>query len=326
MDRLLYNLECFLKKQISRRGFLRYSLGVLALFVSENRFLKLLFAKQGNSTGRPVRKIRTKCDLAVGEDQDPYRNTVKVIEALGGMELFVKSGDVVVVKPNMGWDRSPAQAANTDPGVVAALVDLAYKAGAKRVNVFDIPCNDEKRCHESSGIAKAAKDKGAYVYFADQWNVVKANFPAPSPMEGWPVLRDAIVCDTFINVPVLKHHGLTGMTLSIKNLMGVCGGKRGIMHVDIGKKLIDLAGFINPELNVIDATRVLTRNGPSGGNLGDVITLNKVIASTDPVLADSYACFLMQKDPLSISYLAEAAARNFGTVDIGKANVFAVPS
>jgi uncharacterized protein (DUF362 family) len=226
------------------------------------------------------------------------------------MDKFVKKGAVVVVKPNIGWDRTPEQAANTNPAVVAALVELSYKAGAKRVNVFDVPCNDARRCYENSGIQQAAKDKGAQVYFADSWNVVKAKFPYASPLEGWTILRDAVVCDTFINVPVLKHHGLTGLTLSMKNLMGVCTGMRGLIHMGIGEKLVDLTDFVKPELTVIDATRVLMRNGR-----------DTVFAATDPVLADAFACQFVDRDPLSVTYLQEAAKRHLGQIDVGRARI-----
>ena len=224
----------------------------------------------------------------------------------------------------MAWDRSPRQAANTDPKVVAALVELCYQAGAKRVNVFDIPCNDDRRVYEHSGIEAAAKEKKAYVYFADHWNVVKAKFAYNSSMEGWPVLRDAVVCDTFINVPVLKHHGYTKATLSMKNLMGVCSGKRGLMHLDIGSKLVDLTDYISPDLTVIDATRVLMRNGPSGGNEADVEVYNTVIAATDPTLADVYACSLVNLNPADIPYLKVAMDRGFGRSDLTQADVLAV--
>jgi len=324
MERLFYRLECFLKKQISRRKFLKFCLGGLLVFISQNQFLKFAFAKTEESTGRKKVQVKGKHDLVVAEGASPYQNTVKAVEALGGMNLFVKKGGVVVVKPNMGWDRAPEQAANTNPEVVAALVELAYKAGAKRVNVFDVCCNDEQRSYANSGVEKAAKDKGAYVYFPDHWNVVKAKFSYPSGMAGWPILRDAVVCDTFINVPVLKHHSLAGLTISMKNLMGVCSGKRGLMHFDLGAKLTDLTEFISPDLTVIDATRALLRNGPTGGNLADVEVMNKVIASTDPVLADAYAATLMKKDPLSIEYIKLAAERGLGSLDLTKANIFPI--
>lgn len=322
MDKFFYRLEQLLKAQISRTGFLKICLGGLLYFISQNLFLKTAFAKATPSTGRPQKTSRgTKHDLAVVEGKDPYENTVKVIGALGGMGLFVKKDSVVVIKPNMAWDRTPELAANTNPQVVAALVDLCLKAGAKKVKVFDVPCNDDRLVYEHSGIEAAAKEHGADVFFANHWNVVSAHFPYASSMEKWPILRDAVFCDTFINVPVLKHHGLTELTLGIKNLMGVCSGNRGLMHFGIAKKLVDITDFINPDLTVIDATRVLLRHGPTGGNPADVEAFNKVLASTDPVLADSYAATLMNKDPLKISYIAEAAKRKLGNPDITKADI-----
>jgi len=231
---------------------------------------------------------------------------------------------VTATKPNIGWDRSPEQAGNTNPYVVGALVDMCFKAGAKRVNIFDNTCNDSKRCYENSGIEKIAKEKGANVYFVDDWNVVKAKFSYKSPMEGWPIYRDALECDTFINVPVLKHHGLTGLTLSMKNLMGICSGNRGLIHFDIGAKLAHLTDFIKPDLTVIDAYRVLKRNGPTGGDLADVFDMKTIIAGTDPVLCDAYAAKLMDKDPLSISGISQGVKYNIGSADIAKADVLII--
>jgi uncharacterized protein (DUF362 family) len=321
MDRFFYNLECFLKKSISRKRFLQFLFGGIVYFIAENRLLKAAFAKTTASDGRPKKNIKGSYDLVMAEGPDPYKNTVEAVEKMGGMGRFVKKGDIVVVKPNIAWDRVPAQAGNTDPTVVAALVDMAYKAGAKRVNVFDIPCNNERLTYENSGIEKAAREHGARVYYADTWNVANAHFSYTSPMEGWPILKDAIDCDVFINVPVLKHHGLTKLTLSMKNLMGVCAGTRGLIHMDIGRKLADLTDFISPDLTVIDATRVLLRHGPQGGSLEDVEKMDKVIVATDPVLADAFACTLVNTDPMSIGYIKIAADRKQGSADIGAANV-----
>ncbi|HOY10253.1 MAG TPA: DUF362 domain-containing protein [Candidatus Omnitrophota bacterium] len=324
MEKFLYNLETFLKTQMNRKGFLKVCCAVLLAFITGNQLLKAAFAKSEDSSGRPKKGLKGLHDIVAVKGGDPYQNTVKAVEQMGGIGRFVKKGDVVVVKPNMAWDRTPRQAANTDPMVVAALVELCYKAGAKRVNVFDIPCNEDRPVYEHSGIAAAAKEKGAFVYFADHWNVVKAKFSYNSSMEGWPVLRDAVVCDTFINVPVLKHHGYTKLTLSMKNLMGVCSGKRGLIHLDIGTKLVDMTDFINPDLTVIDATRVLLRNGPSGGNESDVQAFNTVIAATDPTLADVYACSLVKIDPAEIPYLKAAMARGVGRSDLTQADVLEV--
>ena len=316
--------EKFTLKKMTRKGFLKLCGIGIGSMVLNNALFKIALGKDEVSAGRQVKRIKALHDLAVVKGEDPYAITVKAVEALGGMEKFVKKNSTVLIKPNIGWDRSPEQAGNTNPYVVAALVDMCFKAGAKRVNVFDRTCNDAKRCYENSGIEKAAKEKGANVYFPDDWNIVKANFNYKSPMEGWPVYRDALECDTFINVPVLKHHGLTGLTLSMKNLMGICSGQRGLIHFDIGTKLAHLTDFIKPDLNVIDAYRVLLRNGPTGGDLADVMTMKTIIAGADPVLCDSYAAKLMEKDPLSISYINQGVKLGLGSADIDKADILKI--
>jgi uncharacterized protein (DUF362 family) len=312
-------------KKMTRAEFLKFAVSTLAIFP----FLGRLSGTAGASppaafNGRPYKGIKGDYDLVVARGKDPYARTVKAVESMGGMSKFVKSGSTVLVKPNIGWDRSPDQAGNTDPEVVAALVDMAYKAGAKRVNVFDVTCNEARRCYASSGIEAAASKRGAKVYFPDEWESVKASFGRSSAMEGWPILKDAIECDTFINVPVLKHHGLTRLTLSMKNLMGVCGGNRGLMHVNIGPKLVDLAQFINPDLTVIDASRVLMRNGPTGGNLADVKAYDTVIAATDPTLADAYAARLVDVDPMDVPYIKSAVKMKYGSADITNARTLNV--
>jgi len=321
MEQFFYGLEGYLKTKISRNTFLKIILGGITCFIANSSFLKLVFAKTGESHGRKKREISTNYDLVLAEDDNPYENTVKAVNEMGGMGQFVKKGDTVVVKPNMAWDRNVEQAANTNPGVVTALVDMAYNAGAKKVKIFDSPCNDEKRCHENSGIAQAAREKGAKVSFVNHWDVVKCRFSYKSSMEGWPVLREAIDCDVFINVPVLKNHSLATLTLSMKNLMGICSGQRGFIHTGIGEKLVDLTDFMKVDLTVIDATRYLHRHGPSGGDLRDVVKLDKVIVSTDSTLADTFAANLVEVDPLKLPNLKEAYRRNFGITDLSKARI-----
>ncbi|MFA4982417.1 MAG: DUF362 domain-containing protein [Candidatus Omnitrophota bacterium] len=315
-------MESFLNRKVSRKSFIKIALAFLALLPFAGLLNKETAAAADSAkfNGRPRKGIKGDYDLVIAKGDDPYLLTVKAVEAMGGMERFVRKNSVVVVKPNIGWDRTPEQAANTNPLVVAALVELSFKAGAKKVKVFDVTCNDARRCYANSGIEKAAKEKGADVFFTDDWDTIAARFDYDSPMEKWPMIRDAVECDTFINCPVLKHHGLAGLTLSMKNLMGVCGGNRGLIHRDIGEKLVDLAYFMNPDLNIIDAYRVLLRNGPTGGNLKDVMPARTVIASTDTTLADTYACTIVNTDPLSIPNIAVAAERKFGSIDIEKAS------
>lgn len=309
--------------KMTRKMFLQMSLAGLTALISGASFIKNLFAAPAPSgfNGRPKKAFNTAYDLVAVKGNDPYALTVKAVQELGGMDRFVGKDSVVLIKPNIGWDRNPDQAGNTNPQVIAALIDMSYAAGAKRVNIFDITCNDPQRCYSNSGIERIAKDKGAYIYFPDEWKVVNARFGYESPMEGWPILKDALECDTFINVPVLKHHSLTRLTLSMKNLMGVCGGNRGVIHQGIARKLVDLTSFLNPDLTIIDAFKVLVRNGPSGGDLNDVADMNTVLAATDPTLADTYACKLAGVDPMDVSYLSNAIERKIGNADLASARI-----
>jgi uncharacterized protein (DUF362 family) len=303
---------------ISRRAFIKLlGLGAAGLFLT-NFFARMGLAQvgKGQFNGRPARKIKTDHDLVVVKGDSPAAITRKAVETLGGMSKFVKPGAIVVVKPNIGWDRTPEQAANTNPEVVAAVVEMCFEAGAKRVNVFDNTCASQERCYENSGIRKAALAKGAKVYYVNQWDVIKAQFPFSSSMEGFPIFRDAVECDTFINVPVLKHHGSTRLTLGMKNLMGVCGGNRGLMHIALGPKIFDVARFINPELTIIDAYRYMVRNGPNGGDLKDVQLRKTVIASADILLADVYASRFVDVDPNAVSYIAKAIEAGLGSAQV----------
>lgn len=315
-------LKWFFDMPLSRKGFLKITGTLLGWAFIGGGMPKRAFARAEKTLGpRPGRKASTLVDLAVIKGPDPAINTRKAVETLGGIQRFVRKGDVVVIKPNIGWDRTPEQAANTNPAVVAELVRMCREAGAKMVKVFDNTCNDARRCYENSGIAAAARSAGGIVFYTDDWRYLPGRFPAGSLMQDWPIFKDAVECDCFINVPIAKNHGLTGLTLSMKNLMGVCGGSRGKMHQQIDRKLTEVTAFIKPDLTVIDATRILMRHGPTGGNLSDVEERRTIIASADPVLADARAAMLFGIAPEDVGYVVAGAAAGLGSKDLKKARI-----
>ncbi len=165
------------KRKISRKDFIKFSISFIAIATFLKGAAGSLFSQEFSFNGRKKKAIKTNHDLVVAEGSSPYAMTVSVIEAMGGMGCFVARGSVVVVKPNIGWDRTPEQAANTNPEVVAALIDLCFKAGAKQVKVFDVTCNEARRCYANSGIQEAAQAHGAQVFFANTWDTVNAPFP-----------------------------------------------------------------------------------------------------------------------------------------------------
>jgi uncharacterized protein (DUF362 family) len=253
-----------------------------------------------------------------------YALVAQVLEPLGTIGKFVSTGDRVVIKPNMAWDRNPAQAANTHPQVVKALVELSLDAGAKEVKVFDRTCNEERRCYVNSGIQnamKTIKDKRLKYFHPDSRKFVPVNIKRGKAVRQLDIYKDALEADTYINVPVAKHHSLSRLTLGLKNSMGVLGGNRGQMHQNLGQKLADLATVVRPKLTVIDATRILLRNGPQGGDIDDVKILDTIVASADPVACDAYATTLFDLQPKDISSTVAAYKLGLGEMDLAKMRI-----
>jgi uncharacterized protein (DUF362 family) len=244
---------------------------------------------------------------------DPAALVRRAVDALGGMKRFVSRGDIVVVKPNIGWDRTPIHAANTNPAVVAEVVRLAYDAGAKRVVVTDASCNEPNRCFQRSGIWKAAYDVGADVVLpaAHRFRGMRLKGEV---LDDWPVFTPLVNADKVINVPIAKHHNLARYTGAMKNWYGSLGGRRNRLHQNIDVSIADLAQFIQPTLTIVDANRVLMRNGPQGGNVADAKDMHTVIASIDQVAADAYACRLIGRTADEIPYLKMGHDRGLGTM------------
>jgi uncharacterized protein (DUF362 family) len=257
-------------------------------------------------------------EMAVIRGNAPRLLVRAALQQLGGMGRFVARGDIVVIKPNMSWDRLPEQAANTNPEVVAEVVRLCREAGAGSVIVTDVSINEPRRCFERSGIATAARAAGADVILPEERRFREVNLDG-TVLNSWPVLGPFLEADKVINIPIAKHHSLTGASLGMKNLYGILGGPRQRLHQLIDESLVDLACFLRPTLTIIDAYRVLLRNGPGGGSLADVIAANTLIAGTDPVAVDAYAAKTWwELDASSLRYLRLAADRGLGAWDLAK--------
>ena len=245
----------------------------------------------------------------------------KAMEMLGGIERFVKKGQVVVVKPNIGWDRRPEQAANTDPHLVAEVVRLCLKAGASKVKVFDRTCNNARRCYRNSGIEKEAEAAGADVKHIFMKRFQAVSIPEGKAIKSWEFYKDALSADVFINLPVAKHHSMSQVSLSLKNMMGVLGGERGELHQNFAEKIVDINTVIKPQLTILDATRVLMRNGPQGGNLADVKQMSTLVAGIDPVAIDAFGATLFDRKPNELAFLQKAFDRGLGEIDLKKVKI-----
>ena len=253
--------------------------------------------------------------LTVVQGGEPRALVQRALEDLGGIRRFVSRQDVVVLKPNIAWDRTPEQAANTNPEVVAEVVRQCWQAGAKRVIVTDVSCNEPRRCFQRSGIQAAARAEGAEVILPDP-ELFRDVDMGGVMLKTWSVFSPFLDADKVINLPIAKHHGLVGVTLGMKNWYGILGGQRNRLHQQIHQSLVDLANFMLPTVTLLDGYRILIRNGPTGGNLEDVVLKKTMVAGTDPVALDAWAAKAWWNlDPEHLPYLQMAAARGLGTVD-----------
>lgn len=260
-------------------------------------------------------------DLAVISGDSPQVLVQRALQKLGGIQRFISRADVVIVKPNIAWDRTPEQAANTNPEVVAEMVRQCWSAGAKKIIVTDVSCNDPRRCFQRSGIADAARAEGAEVLLPDPARFREVNLGGDL-LQDWPVYQPFLEADKIINLPIAKHHSLTGTTLGMKNWYGILGGQRHRLHQHIHESLVDLADFVRPTLTLMDSYRVLVRNGPTGGNLEDVLLKKTVVAGTDPVALDAcVAKAYWNLDPPALPYLKMAEQRGLGSLQFEKLRI-----
>ncbi|HEX9917491.1 MAG TPA: DUF362 domain-containing protein, partial [candidate division Zixibacteria bacterium] len=224
-------------------------------------------------------------------------------------------------KPNIGWDRTPEQGATTNPEVVAEIVRMCLEAGAKKVKVFDNSCNAAIRCYDRSGIMKAASRAGAEVSYMVEAGFSKVNLPQGEAIKSWEIYKPVLEADLLINVPIAKHHDFAGLTLGIKNLMGIMGGNRGKIHWNLNDSLVDLVNFIRPRLTILDATRILLRNGPQGGDPKDVRKLDTIIAGTEIATVDAYGTTLFGLKPQDLACIVKASKFGLGEIDLKRVNI-----
>lgn len=270
--------------------------------------------------GRPA--ATGPADMAAVRGGDPVTMFNKAIEALGGMGRFVKAGQKVLVKPNIGWDTSPERAANTNPELVGRIVKAAYEAGASEVFVFDHTCDQWDRCYSNSKIEEAVKANGGTIVPGNnERNYREVSIPNGKVLKKAKVHELLLSTDVFINVPVLKHHGSTTVTLSMKNLMGVVWDRRFYHGNDLSQCIADFLHFRKPDLNIIDGYRMMTRNGPRGVSDADLVDLKALIAGTDIVAVDAAATLMFGAKPADIAHIRIAEAMGFGTTQLDKLNI-----
>ncbi len=260
-----------------------------------------------------VAKWKTPSEIGDPTEEMGRLLTEQAVAAVGGMKRFVKEGGTVWVKPNIAWDRTPEQAANTNPDVVKTLVRLCLDAGAKKVYVGDNPCHPAGKSYPNSGIEKAAGEAGAEVVYMDRNRFVETDIGGKA-LKVIPLYPQLLECDLVISAPVAKDHSAAKVTIGMKNYMGVADDRRKF-HQDLPTSIRDIAVYMKPKLTVVDAIRILLRNGPTGGDLKDVKRTNIVLASTDIVAADAYGAELLGRNPAEIESIVLGQEAGLGVMD-----------
>jgi uncharacterized protein (DUF362 family) len=262
-------------------------------------------------------------DLIAVRNGGPVEMFEAGIAAIGGMKAFVKKGQHVVVKPNIAWDKPPEIPANTNPELVAAIVRECLKAGASKVTVFDHTCHNWERCYKTSGIAKAVEDAGGRMAPANlESHYREVDLPKAKTLKKALVHKEMLDCDVFINVPVLKHHGGAKLSLTMKNLMGVVWDRRIFHNSGLDQCIADLCFAPKiPDLNIIDAYRILRKNGPQGRAEEDGELAQYQMFGTDMVALDAAAAKLYGMKPEDLGFVRIASEMGAGQADLGKVKI-----
>jgi uncharacterized protein (DUF362 family) len=324
MDRDKADRESKAPRRLTRRRVLQVTGGVVAsaglgvggyvLWSWRQRFLR--DAKETVRDHR-VPWPATAPRMVIARGADPARNLRGTLERLGGLEQFVTPDDIVVIKPNIGWARTPDQAANTHPTVVAELVRACRACRPKRVIVCDCPVSNSKAAFLRSGIMQASLAAGAEVLPPEDSRFVTVRIS--ERLGTWDVLEPFVQATKIINVPVAKHHGGTAVTGGMKNWIGITNRLRALFHNDIDKSIAELAALMRPTLTILDASRVLMRNGPQGGSIADVKQVNTVAACFDPVAIDAWACSLLGTSPDKLpGYIHLGQKLGLGNIDFSR--------
>ncbi len=298
------------RREFFKKSFAAGIAGIAFPYINFNK----AFAKETSTV--------TKYDLVAIKGGEADEMFDKAIAEFGGLKSFIKKGQKVVVKPNIGWDVIPENAANTNPKLVSRIIKRCFEAGAKDVYVFDHTCDNWTKCYSNSGIEKAAKDAGAKVVSGDNESYYQeVKIPNGKKLKKDKVHELILDSNVFINVPVLKNHGGGRLTISMKNLMGVVWD-RGYWHRNnLHQCIADFATYCKPTLNVVDAYNVMKRNGPRGVSREDIVTMKSLLISTDILAADAASAKIFGIEPDEVNYIKIGGEMNVGRKDLDKLSI-----
>jgi uncharacterized protein (DUF362 family) len=261
-------------------------------------------------------KAKIQADIGVAHGTDRIQVTRAAIDALGGISRFIDKGDVVMLKPNVAFDRPPALAATTHPDSLRAIAQLVLEAGAREVIVADNPINSPAGCFLKSGLSAVADEMGLKLIYPEQ-NAFDSLQMEGEILRHWPLFhRPFQKADKVIGIAPCKDHNLCRASMTMKNWYGLLGGRRNQFHQYIHSIISDFAMMMKPSLVVLDGMTVLMSNGPTGGRLSDVKEVGTVAAGTDMVTIDSYGYthMLGRDDHEALEYVYKAHDRGLGNM------------
>jgi Uncharacterized conserved protein len=271
--------------------------------------------------------VETAPDMVAVMGGEPEIMLDKALEELGGIGKYIKKGQKVVIKPNIGWDRTPELAGNTNPKLIKALVKKCLDAGASKVTVFDHTCDNWQKCYETSGIAAAVKEAGGIIMPGNDEKYYKpVDLPMGKSLKNTSIHEALIEADAWINVPVLKNHGGAKFTCAMKNYMGIVWDRRFFHQNDLHQCIADVCTWSKkPVLNIVDAYRIIHQNGPQGKSAADVATLKSLIASSNIVAIDTAALGLFNQvtklDMEAVGHIGKGEEFKLGTTNLDKLTI-----
>lgn len=299
----------------TRRTFLKKTVTMSTLAAGT-----MIFGGMGNLWGQSSPNNRP--DLVAVRNGEPAAMFDAAISRMGGMQSLVKQGQTVVIKPNIGWNRSPDSGANTNPELIKRIVTHCLDAGAKKVYVFDHAVDSGPECYEKSGIGFAVKSAGGIMVPGNHKKYYQeVKIPDGKILKSTKVHELILASDVYINVPVLKHHSSSGLSLAMKNQMGVVWN-RGVYHwKGLHQCIADFCHVRKPDLNVMDGYRITLRNGPSRAGKEDVVIRKTLLVSNDIVAIDAAAARIFGQNPKEINHILYAHKTGIGTMDLEKLNI-----
>ncbi|MDR2915545.1 MAG: DUF362 domain-containing protein [Tannerella sp.] len=308
---------------MKRRDFLRAGAIMSASAAVSLKFDGLQAALNSNTIA-----VEAVPDLVAVMGGEPEAMLDKALEALGGISNFIKKGQKIVIKPNIGWDRTPELAGNTNPQLISALIKKCLEAGASKVTVFDHTCDDWKKCYASSGIEAAVKAAGGVIIPAndEKYYSKEISLPKGKSLKSAKIHEALIEADAWINVPILKNHGGAKLSCAMKNLMGIVWDRRFFHSNDLQQCIADICTWEKkPVLNIVDSYRMMFQNGPQGKSAADVASVKTLIASTDIVATDTAALqFFNQVKKLdleAVKHIEMGQSLQLGTTDLKNINI-----